>query len=308
MGIRTKILDDIVPRALFNLQSALRSRGTETFIDDAQCFSKGKLAQRRKWRDVLRSSGEAKRLRSLRNRHKGRRAFIIGNGPSIKGQDLTKLKDEVTFVTNWFANHDDYENIQPTYYCISSHEVFGGWSAQNPKLNAEMREAIVQKTWRSHHFFPLWARNTILSDEGFSAEQSNFLIFEKPKATVLERGRMNWDILGNLDDGMTGVITFCLPLALHMGIQEVFLVGCDCDYGISQEKDAKQYFYDFSKHTTSTSKFETLDRVWGQGGEIFQIYEIVRREAERRGLRIYNATRGGLLEVFPRVNYEDIVK
>ena len=297
-----------MPRALAHAKRVIGAQGTDAFTDDAQFFSQGKLAQRRQWRDVLRSSGEAERLQKLRNRHKGRRAFIIGNGPSIKGQDLSKLKDEVTFVTNWFANHEDYEEIQPSYYCISSHEVFGGWSAKTPNLNTEMRDAIVQKTWRSHHFFPLWARDAILGDAAFPAEQSNFLIFEKPKASVLERGRMSWDILGNLDDGMTGVITFCLPLALHMGIREVYLLGCDCDYGISQEKDAKQYFYDFSKHTTSTSKFETLDRVWGQGGEIFQIYEIVRREAERRGLRIYNATRGGLLEVFPRVNYEDIVK
>jgi len=279
---------------------------SESFVDDHQLFSKVQLAKRKTWRLTLKDTGEAERLSELKDIHAGRRAFIVGNGPSIKNQDLTKLAGEVTFATNWFANHPDYDEIRPDYYCISSHEVFGGWKTKTPQLNEQMRSAIVDKRWKSHHFFPIWARDSIIADPDFPQDKTNFLIFERPCATVLERGRMNWDLTANLDDGMTGIITFCLPLAYHMGIREVYLLGCDCDYGIKKADDPKAYFYDFSRHTTSTSKFETLNRVWGQGGDIFQIYDIVRRESEKRELKIRNATRGGLLESFERVDYEDL--
>ena len=278
------------------------------FQDDVQFFDAEQLAQRSKWRRRLRECGEAKRIEDLRDLHRGRRAFIIGNGPSIKAQDLSKLSGEITFVTNWFANHESYDLIQPKYYCISSHEVFGGWNAKKPRLDPTLRDAILNRNWRAHHFFPIWARDSLLKDKQFSVRRTNFLIFERPKATVLERGRMNWDLSANLDDGMTGIITFCLPLAYHMGIREVYLLGCDCDYGIQKPNDPKSYFYDFAKHTTSTSKFETLSRVWGEGGEIFQIYDIVQREARSQGLKIMNATRGGLLESFERVDFEGLFR
>jgi hypothetical protein len=41
-----------------------------------------------------------RRLQSLKNVHNGRRAFIIGNGPSLKQTDLSRLKNEFTFGLN----------------------------------------------------------------------------------------------------------------------------------------------------------------------------------------------------------------
>ena len=41
-----------------------------------------------------------RRLAELKDIHKGRRAFIIGNGPSLKQTDLSKLKNEITFGMN----------------------------------------------------------------------------------------------------------------------------------------------------------------------------------------------------------------
>ena len=43
--------------------------------------------------------------RMLRDLHAGKRCFIVGNGPSIKAQDLTPLRDEVTIVVSSFFRH-----------------------------------------------------------------------------------------------------------------------------------------------------------------------------------------------------------
>jgi hypothetical protein len=282
--------------------------GPEGFQDDPRLFGPAKLVKRALWRRELVRSGEAARLEALRDIHKGRRAFVIGNGPSLKSQDLSRLAGEVTFVTNWFANHEQYDAIQPKYYCISSHEVFGGWSAKKPELNTALRDAIVGKRWRAHHFFPLFAREHFEGDPDFPRGKTHFLIFERPKATVLERGTLNWDLRANLDDGLTGITTFCIPLAMHMGIREIYLLGCDCDYGLTHANSPKAYFYDFAKHATSTTSYESLRQIWGEGGSIFAVYAILRREAEARGMKIYNATAGGLLEVFERASYEGLFR
>jgi hypothetical protein len=41
-------------------------------------------------------------LAELKDRHRGRRAFIIGNGPSLQQTDLSKLRGEFTFGMNRF--------------------------------------------------------------------------------------------------------------------------------------------------------------------------------------------------------------
>ena len=44
------------------------------------------------------------------------RAFIIGNGPSLRLMDLTKLKNEITFGCNTIYNYYDRMGFHTTYY------------------------------------------------------------------------------------------------------------------------------------------------------------------------------------------------
>ncbi len=37
------------------------------------------------------------------------------------------------------------------------------------------------------------------------------------------------------------------------------------------------------------------------------VYRLLKKYADRHGIKIYNATRGGNLEVFPRVQLEDVL-
>ena len=43
-----------------------------------------------------------KRLERFKNKYKGKRCFIIGNGPSLNKMDLSPLKNEYTFGLNRF--------------------------------------------------------------------------------------------------------------------------------------------------------------------------------------------------------------
>ena len=52
--------------------------------------------------------------------------------------------------------------------------------------------------------------------------------------------------------------------------------------------------------------FERLQKEWGPHGPVMRSYAIANRIFENDGRKIFNATAGGKLEVFPRVKYEDL--
>jgi lipopolysaccharide biosynthesis glycosyltransferase len=256
----------------------------------------------------FRSSGAFQRILDLKDIHRGKRAFILGNGPSLRHQDLTRLKGEVTFAGNWFALHDQYDQISPPYYCLCSHTIFGGWDVSEPKLDENLRQLLLERTADAIKFFSFDFRDCLESSDAFPSHDLRYLLYEKPLKRFVDSAKdFNLDPSNPLHDGHTVVVTFAMLLAHWMGVREIYLLGCDCDYGIAKETDDKQYFYASNLHTTKTSAFDHLQKVWDpQGGRIFQTYDIVKSVMARQGVTIYNATHGGCLENFERRNYESL--
>lgn len=140
----------------------------------------------------------------------------------------------------------------------------------------------------------------------FTSESVNYLLFERPKRLVDEVGDVNLDLNFHLDDGYTVIQTMCIPLAVHFGCTEIYLLGCDCDYGINKADDPKKYFYDAKLHKTATSKFESLQRIWADNGPVFKSYSILDHALRQRGVKLFNATHGGRLDVLRRVDYDTL--
>jgi len=302
--------------AAFTGPIAFGGGATDFALRQPRLTMKGKLlseqksdeirAQRKALIDAFEGSGELARIDELRNRHRGGRAFIVGNGPSIMKQDLTLLADELTFTTNWFVNHAQFNEIKPKFHVVSSHEMFGGWGAKEPKLNERFVEQLAEHKHAPETIFSHRFRDAIRKDARLARNNSRFLIFDRPKFQIDEIDEIGLDLSHPMHDGYTGLITFAIPLVLHMGVEEIYMVGCDCDYGIKKPDDPKSYFYRPDQHPTSTTKFESLDRIWADDGPVFKTYDIVRNAVEASGVAIYNATHGGRLERLPRVSFESL--
>ncbi|MBM3616940.1 MAG: DUF115 domain-containing protein [Alphaproteobacteria bacterium] len=270
--------------------------------------------QREQRMDVQRraflDSGEYDRLRArFENKYEGQRCFIIGNGPSLNQQDLSVLRDEQVFCTNWFMNHPQYHDINPQFYALCSHQIFGGWSHEHIQLEKGMETALATHTRDSVKFFSHVFKSHLESQTALADHELYYLMFDKPKNFIHKIDDMNLDLSRNMDDGHTGVITFCIPLAIFMGFKEIYLLGCDCDYGIDDGKTDVQYFYEKEKHTTQLTDMDSLRRTWSYpDGAAFKAYAVAKRKADEAGVRIVNLTAGGRLEVFPRESLEDVVK
>lgn len=265
--------------------------------------------QQRRW--TYRFS-EGPRWAKLENRYRGQRCFIVGNGPSLGKQDLTQLKDEVTFVANWFALHEDTEQIDPTFYCICGEQFFGGGFAEwreDGQFDPDLYGLLQRRAASAIKVFPFFFKAGIESQDLFASRRVRYCLYE-PKLwqPIWKAKRMKLDVARDpLYQGHSVVISFCLPIAYYLGFRDIYLIGCDCDYGIEEPGDPRQYFYDIDEHKSKAPPFDWLQKSWASDGPMIQSFAVARMEFERRGRRIYNATAGGKLDVFPRVRFEDVV-
>ena len=62
----------------------------------------------------------------LKDIHKCKRCFILGNGPSIKKENLKPLKNEIVFALNNFYVHDDFAEIMGAARVVRFYEKTAG--------------------------------------------------------------------------------------------------------------------------------------------------------------------------------------
>ncbi len=240
---------------------------------------------------------ERPRLKRFKKLHADqKRCFIIGNGPSILQQDLTKLEHEIVFVTNSFVHHNQYDEINPTYYCVTIDLI------KYNDFDAEWYPLMLEKTANTPKFFSLRAKPFIRKHNLFVNHPIFYLNCRD--TPIWETKSMSLDITNEVYYGCTLIIDFCLPLAFYMGFSDIYLLGCDCDYKLREAEDlSKGYFHHFCR-AFNQKRFEEHGEPWYD--KVTASYSVARDTFEKHARKIYNAGVGGKLEVFERVNYDDL--
>jgi hypothetical protein len=222
------------------------------------------------------------RLAGLKDSQRGKRAFIVGNGPSLARTDINKLKNEKTFGMNRVFLAFPAWGFQTSYFvCVNDLVI--------EQSAPEIAPLKIPKflSWRSRRF--------IRPDQ-----QTIFLhsTYERPAFARDSRGRL-WE-------GAT-VTYVALQLAFHMGFDAVILVGVDHSYSSKGKPN-----------TTVVSQAADADhfdpRYFGQGFR-WQLpdleaseraYKMARQAFEEDGRQVLDATVGGHLTVFPKVEYNSL--
>ncbi len=227
-----------------------------------------------------------RRLADLKDIHKGKRAFIIGNGPSLKQTDLTKLKNEFTFGMNRFYMFFPELGFATSYFCSINDLVIEQFS--NDILALPMPTFLA---WRSHrHFSPQ-----------LPVSQIPTFIY-----TSYTGPRMASDVTGRVWEGAT-VTNFALQIAFHMGFEKVVLIGVDHNFAskgdanktVISEGDDPNHF--LPNYFGKGVKWQLPDL------DTSEVGYIMAREAYRKsGREIVDATVGGKLTVFPKVDYNSL--
>lgn len=100
-----------------------------------------------------------------------------------------------------------------------------------------------------------------------------------------------------------------------MGIREIYLLGVDFEYkepkkydGTFGTRDHNVYYYNGEKNHFHPDYLKPGDRSFAPGLHLHEkAYLAADRALKKVGGKIYNATRGGKLEIFSRVHLERVL-
>ena len=106
-----------------------------------------------------------------------------------------------------------------------------------------------------------------------------------------------------------GTSTYAMiEFAAFLGCTEIYILGCDMSYAVNLNRDGtityndsgKDYFA--SKEEYAISSKANPVPTWQHK----VAFDYAAKYAKENGLKIYNATRGGKLEAFERVDFDSI--
>jgi hypothetical protein len=232
-----------------------------------------------------------------KNFHKGERAFLIANGPSLNDIDLDLLKDETTFAMNRISLKYSETSWRPTYYLFSSTNV-----RPDKPWHKEWRSSVTES----------------ISDEkitSFIADQFRsyidpYMLF--PNVKWFDKlSEKKPDIHGNISEicfstdvveriDKTGTsMNLALQLCYYMGFSEIVLVGADL--GWSKDTGTKSDPNHFDK--TYTAEILKPDKA---NNQMRNVHSLSLKYFNKRDypVSIYNASSSTVLDVYPIIDFE----
>ncbi len=113
------------------------------------------------------------------------------------------------------------------------------------------------------------------------------------------------DISESIGEGYTVTYT-CMQVAVYMGFKEIVLLGMDHNFPVDMtpegkvvvNADAGEHFYGSNGIRNHYPMLYKVDLS----------FKTARKYAEAHGIRILNATRGGKLEIFQRMDLEAVLR
>ncbi len=223
-----------------------------------------------------------RKLAELKDSHKGERCFVIGNGPSLKNTDLSKLTGDFTIGMNRIFLAAEELGFRPDILvCVND-------------LVVEQSVTEFEKLQMPKFF--AWRARKWLKMDPFT-----YFLY-----TTYTSPRFARDVSGRVWEGAT-VTNVCLQLAYHMGFDEVILIGVDHSFAtrgtpnttIESQGDDPNHF--------SAAYFGKGFRWQLPDLETSEVaYRIARKAYEEDGRRIVDATVDGKLDIFEKVDYNSL--
>ena len=230
-----------------------------------------------------------RKLRKYKDIHKGESCVVIGNGPSLRIEDLTKLHElgVPTFGCNRVSLAFTKTPWRPDYYFMSDEKLLAGYTDDVDGVPAD------------HRFFPKAFRDKGIENGVFYGPSKEFYDFEK-------EGKFSTDVTNGVYGGGTVTVEM-MQFAYYMGFTEIYLIGVDFSYAINNPLNSKTYAYQgennyFIEGYLKQGEIAATPNVNAN----LLAFRAAKETIEHNGRLVQNATRGGKLEVFDRVDLDEL--
>lgn len=232
------------------------------------------------WSEPRRDTME--KLAALKDSKKGERCFIIGNGPSLKDTDLSKLRNENTFGLNRIYLAFPDMGFQTTYYlCVNG--------------------LVLEQTYQDIEKLTMPRFVAMRAMEWMKPADNLFFLYSTYTGPTFAK-----DIRKRMWEGAT-VTYMALQTAFYIGFSQVILIGVDHSFAtkgkpnetvVSQGDDPNHFNagYFGKGFRWQLPDLDTSERS----------YTLARETYKAAGREVIDATVGGKLQVFPKVDYNTL--
>ncbi|WP_454742847.1 hypothetical protein [Cupriavidus necator] len=213
------------------------------------------------------------RISSLRGAQKGRRVFVLGNGPSVSREDLSWLTDELTIGMNASTLLEKQFGFVQDYYVVSDKRFL---------LHPTKRQ------WGTEH----------LSDQTVRVVRRDLRDVDEPTLEgrtkyirALKRDGYSLDLSTGYYFGCTTTM-LAIQLASYLGCSEIYLLGVDLRYSPEQPR-----FYE-EKEPQMEDSFTSV-QIWNIAN--------AQRVLQKMGVRLMNCSADSLLRPYvPTVRFASL--
>lgn len=216
-----------------------------------------------------------KSILDFRNIHRGERCFIVATGPSLTEEDLRVLAEhqEICFGVNRIFNVDE-KLWRPQYYIFLDRAGMTQYWDRIAAYGVE-EKFLGDAYWKDTEYKGNMHVIHTLTVHSFN---------ELPRFSEhIERKVYSYS-----------TVTYAaIQLAVYMGFSTIFLLGVDCNYSKNSKNN---YFFEDKKADNLNHNEERM----------VVAYKTARKYADSHGVKIFNASRGGMLEEFERVCFDDL--
>lgn len=236
--------------------------------------------------------------RTFKNTAKGKRAFVLATGPSIKQEDIRILEGEDCFSISNFFLHEDLNIINPKFHFFAPYheplilENYIDWLKEaDQKLPASTSIVLGHKT------------KEMVEKYGLFPNRKVYYLFLEGMFSG------NYNITKPIMSPQTGPIMM-LPWLMYMGYSEIYLLGCDNtilrDYGKSttnfypKEKEVRE-------NATSGNNWPDILTTLGYVTRMFEHYEYYSQSAHKNNIKIVNLSQDSWLDTFEKDTLDNVL-
>lgn len=247
-------------------------------------------------------------IKDLKDKYRGHRAFLVGNGPSLSKTPLDDLKQEYCFAMNRISLIYGKTNWRPSFFICTTTN-------------------IAELSWRKDIFETIslgipcfiWDELKSYLDMGDEARKSNINFINCTHGNeVTETPPDDWwsfDISERVCKFGTSMLP-AIQIAIYLGFDPIYLVGCDL--GFKENGTSFRLYEKLRKKISFLPRAQDknhFDPSYGTPGfDAFTLnknmnaaHQLALKSVKKKGVKIYNATVGGHLEIYPRVELQEIL-
>ncbi len=256
------------------------------------------------------------RLEKFRNKHEGKRCFLLGNGPSLSVKDLDAIAahGDISFAANKIYKFFGQTVWRPDYYfAVDPHLLSQNWEG----IAAVKETKFLARNILN--WLPLSKTDRLIDNDNTYLFQSRYLEYDPEKKAF----RPEYDLFNEAYPAFSedaskfvyegfSVIYVMIQWAAYMGFTELFLLGVDYNY-----KETCNYFEHFvppQEFLPQKGSEHFCDDYFKEGERVSvpdmhatgMSFKKAEDYSRHHGFRIFNATREGNLEVFERVDLDSL--